>query len=260
MGNEFEADPMRKVVITGAAGLIGTVLEGELGDHYEIVGIDRAPRRVTNVRRVDMRRPRALAYLFSGAEAVIDLAALPSDRTPWGDVWRNNLPATMNALEAARQAGVRRIVFASSNHVTGMYEREPPYSSIVAGAYAGLDPAATPLIAPTWPVRPDGAYALGKVLGEAAARHYADAYGLSAVCLRIGTVNPENRPLEPRHFATLLTHRDLVRLVEAALAAPEDLTYGVYYGVSDNKWRLWDITNAREELRYEPLDNAETFR
>ncbi len=251
---------MRKIVITGAAGLIGTVIERGFRDRYEIVGIDRAPRRGTNVRRLDLSRPRAFASLFSGAEAVIDLAARPSDRTPWSDVWRNNLPATMNALEAARRGGVQRIIFASSNHVTGMYERDPPYSSIVAGAYAGLDPTATPLIARTWPVRPDGAYALGKVLGEAAARHYADAYGLSAVCLRIGTVNALNRPLEPRHYATLLTHHDLVRLVEAALAAPDDLAYGIYYGVSDNKWRFWDIADAREELGYEPRDTAEAFR
>ena len=251
---------MRRVVITGAAGLIGTVLERGLGDRYEIVGIDRALRRRPNVRRVDLRRPRALGSLFAGAEAVVDLAGLPSARTPWLDVWRNNLPATMNTLEAARQASVPRVVFASSNHVTGMYEREPPYSSIVAGDYDGLDPSATPLIAPTWPIRPDSPYALGKVLGEAAARHYADAHGLSALCLRIGTVNAESRPLEPRHFATLLTHADLVRLVEATLAAPEDLAYGVYYGVSRNTWRIWDIRNAQVELGYDPLDNAEAYR
>ena len=251
---------MRRVLITGAAGLIGTVLAEGLRDRYELVGLDRVRRRGQDVRRVDMRRPGALGSLLSGVDAVVDLAGLPSARTPWHDVWRNNLPATMNALEAARQAGVRRVVFASSNHVTGMYEREPPYSSIVAGAYDELDPSATPLIAPTWPVRPDGPYALGKVLGEAAARHYADAYGLSAVCLRIGTVNAEDRPLEPRHFATLLTHRDLVRLVDAALAAPEELRFGVYYGVSRNKWRFWDISNAQAELGYEPLDDAEAFR
>jgi nucleoside-diphosphate-sugar epimerase len=251
---------MGRVVITGAAGLLGTVLERGLGDRYEIIGLDRARSRRATVRRVDMTRPRALGTLFAGAEAVVDLAGLPSARTPWRDVWSNNLPATMNALEAAARAGVRRFVFASSNHVTGMYEREPPYSSIVAGSYEGLDPSATPRISPTWPIRPDSPYALGKVLGEAAARHYADAHGLSALCLRIGTVNAENRPLAPRHFATLLTHGDLVRLVEAALAAPEELGYGVYYGVSRNTWRFWDIRNAQVELGYEPLDDAESFR
>jgi nucleoside-diphosphate-sugar epimerase len=104
-------------------------------------------------------------------------------------------------------------------------------------------------------VRPDGPYALGKVLGEAAARWYSDAFGLSAVCLRIGTVNAEDRPLEPRHFATLLTHADLLRLVEAALTA--DVRFAVCYGVSRNTWRFWDISN---EIGYDPQDDAERYR
>ena len=247
-------------MITGAAGLLGTILARGLGDRYEVTGIDRTPGRARHVSRADMARSRSVDGLFRGADAVVDLAGLPQADTPWRDVWKNNLPATMNALEAARSAGVRRFVFASSNHVTGMYEQEPPYSSIVRGAYDGLDPAATPLIEPSWPIRPDGPYALGKALGEAAARWYADAFGLSAVCLRIGTVNADDRPLEPRHFATLLTHADLLRLVQSALAAPDELRYGVYYGVSANKWRIWDVTSAREELGYFPRDDAEAFR
>jgi nucleoside-diphosphate-sugar epimerase len=247
-------------VITGAAGLLGTLLSRGLDGRYEVEGIDRARGGGRHVRRANMARPGAADRLFQGADAVVDLAGLPGMDTPWRDVWKNNLPATMNALEAARRAGVRRFVFASSNHVTGMYEREPPYSRIVAGDRDGLDPAATPLIAPSWPIRPDGPYALGKAFGEAAARHYADAFGLSAICLRIGTVNAEDRPLRPRHFATLLTHADLLRLVESALEAPDDLRFGVYYGVSRNTWRIWDLAGAREELGYEPADDAEAFR
>jgi nucleoside-diphosphate-sugar epimerase len=247
-------------MITGAAGVVGTVLRRGLGDRYEIVGIDRASRGGTNVRRLDMRRPRGLDALLAGVDAVVDLAASPSVSTPWHDVWKNNIPATMNAFEAAGRAGVRRVVFASSNHVTGMYERDPPYASIVAGAYTGLDSSETPLIGPSWPIRPDCPYALGKVLGEAAARHYSDDYGLSALCLRIGSVNVENRPLKPRHFATFLTHDDLVRLVESALNAPESVRYGVYYGVSRNHWRFWDVANAQVDLGYQPYDDAEAFR
>jgi nucleoside-diphosphate-sugar epimerase len=247
-------------VITGAAGLLGTLLSRGLGDRYEVEGIDRARGGGRHVRRANMAKRGSADRLFEGADAVVDLAGLPGADTPWRDVWKNNLPATMNALEAARRAGARRFVFASSNHVTGGYEREPPYSSIVAGDHDGLDPTATPLISPSWPIRPDGPYALGKAFGEAAARHYADAFGLSAICLRIGTVNAEDRPLRPRHFATLLTHGDLLRLVESALEAPDDLRFGVYYGVSSNTWRIWDLAGARAELGYEPADDAEAFR
>jgi hypothetical protein len=83
---------------------------------------------------------------------------------------------------------------------------------------------------------------------------------MSCICLRIGTVRADDRPAQARHFATLLTHRDLVRLVECALAAPAGLGYGIYYGVSANTWRFWCLGNAREELGFEPYDDAERFR
>src|SRR5437764_15351804 len=137
---------MQTVMITGAAGLLGSVLTRGLGDRYRIVGLDRARRRPENVHRVDMAKPRSLERLFAGADAVVDLAGLPSDRTPWQDVWSNNLPATMNALEAARRAAAARHVFASSNHVTGMYERDAPWSAVVAGDYGDLEPGSFPLL------------------------------------------------------------------------------------------------------------------
>lgn len=247
-------------MITGAAGLLGTILSRGLAERYTVSGIDRKRKRASNVGRVDMATVRSLDSLVRDADAVIDLAGLPDDDTPWQDVLRNNVPATINALEAAQRAGVRRFIYASSNHVTGMYEREPPYSAIVAGEYGGLDARGTPLIGASWPIRPDGPYAVGKALGEAGARYYADAFGLSAICLRIGTVNADDRPTAPRHFATLLTHADLLRLVEGALEAPDDLRFGVYYGVSRNTWRIWDIDDAFSELGFDPQDDAERFR
>jgi nucleoside-diphosphate-sugar epimerase len=251
---------MHKVMITGAAGLLGTLLSHGLSNRYEVSGLDRARSGRANVRRRDMTKSRSLEAAFRGLEAVVDLAGLADPAVKWSDVWKNNVPATMNALEAARRAEVRRVVFASSNRVTGMYELDPPYSAIVAGEYGDLDPHTTPLITSSCPVRPDGPYALGKALGEAAARYYSDMFGLSVICLRIGTVNAENRPRKPRDFATLLTHEDLLRLVDAALTAPDDLRFGVYYGVSRNTWRFWDIARAAEEIGYDPRDDAEAFR
>ena len=247
-------------MITGAAGRIGTVLRQGLGEGFIVSGVDRQRTREPEVKRVDGTRAKALEKAFAGAEAVVDLAANPEADAPWGEVWKNNLRLTMNALEAARQNGVRRLVFASSNHVTGMYEQDDPYAAIVAGDYSGLEPGAIPLIDAATPVRPDGPYALGKVFGEAAARYYSDAFGLQAICLRIGTVLAEDRPTQPRHFATLLTHGDLVRLCRCALHAPEELRFAIYYGVSDNTWRFWDISGARGEIGYVPQDDAERLR
>jgi len=93
---------VQTVVITGAAGLVGGVLMRGLEGRYRLVGLDRARRRPENVHRVDMAKPRSLERLFAGADAVVDLAGLSSDRTSWHDVWSNNLPATMNALEIGR--------------------------------------------------------------------------------------------------------------------------------------------------------------
>lgn len=236
-------------MITGARGLIGGILSEGLGGDHELAPVDVGSG-------VDMRDLGAAERAFRGAEVVVDLAAKPSTETPWQEVYANNLPATANALEAARRVGARRVVFASSNHVTGMYERDEPYARIVAGDYEGLDPATIPRIASAQPIRPDGPYGVGKAFGEAAGRFYADAYGLSVICLRIGTVNGEDRPRGPRERATLLTHRDLVHLVEACIAAPEDVGFAVFYGVSANTWRFWEIADAERAIGYRPLDDA----
>lgn len=250
-----------RVVITGAAGVIGSVLRDGLSDRHEIVGIDRRRTGDRSLRRVDMTRAKAAGdATFEGADAIVDLAASPKLETPWSEVWKNNLPATMNALEAARRHGVKRVVYASSNHVVGLYERDAPYAQIVAGEIDGLDPATIPRLDSSSPIRPDSPYAIGKATGEAAARHYSEEFDLRAICLRIGTVLADDTPTRPRHFATLLTHADLVRLFEAALGAPDEVRFGIYYGVSANTWRFWDLEEARDEIGYEPEDDAERLR
>lgn len=251
---------MDDLLITGAAGLIGRILREGLDEHYAIRGIDRDPRGDRGVRRIDLRRSRALARAFAGADTIIHLAEVAGAGADWPTVYRNNVRGTLNALEAARLAGARRFVYASSNHVTGGYEQDEPYSSIIAGRYDGLRPDAIPQLAASAPVRPDSPYGVGKAFGEAAARQYAETYGLQAICLRIGTVKADDRPTRPRHYATLLTHADLVRLVAAAVAAPSDLGFATVYGVSANTWRFWDIAEAETAIGYVPQDDAEVFR
>lgn len=248
----------RGVVITGAAGTIGRVLRAELADSYELRTIDRLPGSGIDLA-ADVRRSERMARVIAGADAVVELAANSSVATSWERVLENNLAATVGTLEAARRAGVPRVVIASSNHVTGLHERDEPYASILAGRYEGLEPDLFLRIRADWPPRPDSFYAVGKCGAEAAGRYYAEEYGLSVICLRIGTVNRENRPRNPREFATLLTHRDLAQLVRRCLEAPLDLRFAVYYGVSRNRWRIWDIDDA-SAIGYEPLDDAESFR
>ena len=250
----------KRVLITGAAGLVGSVLRDGLQEEYDLRGVDIRPIEGFDTLTADTSDIDAVTSAYDGVDTVIDLASVPDQDSAWDVVYRNNLPSTYNALEAARRAGVRRVIFASSNHATGNYEEDEPYASIVAGRYDGLEPTTIPRITVDMPIRPDGPYGIGKAFGEAAGRYYSDCFGLSVICLRIGTLNREGRPLVPRHFATLLTHGDLVRLARCCVDAPDSMRFGIFYGVSNNTWRFWDISNSSSLIGYEPQDNAERWR
>src|SRR6476660_7665442 len=126
-----------------------------------LAGIDLRPDRARGIARGNVRRLRSIRSAFRGVDAVIDLATGSAVDLPWREVERD-IKGRLNVLEAARAHGVRRYVFASSNHVTGMYELDQPYASIVAGAYDGIDPGKIPLIGPDSPIRPDSPYGVGK--------------------------------------------------------------------------------------------------
>jgi nucleoside-diphosphate-sugar epimerase len=248
-----------RVLVTGASGLIGSVLWERLAAAHTLTGIDLRRDRARGIERGDVRRPRSISSAFQDVDAVVDLATGAAVNLPWSEV-EKDIAGRVNVLEAARAHGIQRYVFASSNHVTGLYELDQPYASIVSGVYDGLDPVKIPLITPDAPIRADSPYGIGKGFAEIASRHYAERYEMSCLCLRIGTVRRDDRPREPRHYATLLTHADLAHLVDCALRAPLELRHGIYYGVSANTWRFWDIANARDELSFEPHDDAESFR
>jgi nucleoside-diphosphate-sugar epimerase len=209
---------------------------------------------------VDLRRLSRARPAFQGIDTVIDLAADPDAEAAWDPVYENNMSATLTVLRAAHEAGVRRVVFASSNHVIGLYERDEPYASIVAGNYDGLDPERIPRLDGDTTPRPDGPYAVAKLMGEGAGRWYAEEHGMSVICLRIGTVSRNDRPGWSRHFATLLSQADLVRLVRCCVEAPPEVGFAIYNGVSANTWRFWDVEQPRAEIGYEPRDDAERWR
>jgi nucleoside-diphosphate-sugar epimerase len=105
------------------------------------------------------------------------------------------------------------------------------------------------------PIRPDGFYGVSKAAGEAIARMYYDLYGLESICLRIGSVLKDDDPRKnPRYASTWLSHKDLVQLVTKCLLS--NVKFGIYYGVSNNKKRFWDISNAESEINYQPEDDA----
>ncbi len=110
-------------------------------------------------------------------------------------------------------------------------------------------------------IRPDGYYGISKAYGEAMGRYYSEEYGISVICLRIGSVRPLDSPVRAiRDFATWFSHRDQAQLTRRSLEAQDTLSFDIFYGVSGNKWRFWDIEHPKQVIGFEPRDNAEEYR
>jgi nucleoside-diphosphate-sugar epimerase len=252
----------KTVLLTGAAGRIGTILRTGLADAYHIKGIDRIPAQGLDSVVADLTDMDSITPAFKGVDVVVHLAADPR-HTPdiwWDTLMPDNVVASANVFEAAKQGGAKKVVFFSSMHVNGMYELDHPYSAIAAGDYAGLDPERIAPVTHEMPDRPDGPYAVSKIFGESLGRYYSEEYGISVICLRLGTVGPDDRPADdPRSYVSWLSHRDLVQLVEKCIET-EDIGYDVFFAASGNSWRIYDTVRARQVLGYAPQDNAESFR
>lgn len=245
---------MEKVLITGAGGKIGSVLTERLEKDYDLFLLDKKRLDKDKSYRVDLSsRKETLECLeeIGNLGCVIHLAADSNVEASWSSILENNIKATYNLFEASRGMDVEKIIFASSNHVTGFYEKD---SSFEKRIYRGEGDAQ---ISTRDELRPDSLYGLSKVLGEQMGRYYSEEFGLNVICIRIGTFNEINRPQEKRHLATWISHRDFTNLIKKSMESKID--YGVYYGVSDNQRRIWDISNAENELGYVPKDSAEDF-
>jgi uronate dehydrogenase len=230
-----------RLLLTGAAGGLGRELRPRLKaccDTLRVSDISAlAPAAAgEEVVVAALQDAPAVHELLRGVQAVVHLGGV-SVEGPFGPILQANIVGAYNLYEAARQHGVKRIVFASSNHVTGFYRQDEV-----------IDTRA--------PVRPDGYYGLSKAFGENLAQFYFDRYGLETVSLRIGSSLPE--PKDRRMLATWLSYDDLERLVIASLSAPV-VGHTVIYGTSDNRGGWWDNTHARH-IGYRPVDSSEPFR
>ena len=235
------ARPFQRLLLTGAAGGLGRVLRPRLArqcvtlrvsDVAEL-GSAAASEELVPARLEDNS---AVLELLAGVDAVVHLGGV-SVEGPFEPILQANIVGVHNLYEAARRHRVRRIVFASSNHVTGFYRQDQ-------------------VVSPREPMRPDGNYGISKAFGELLSRFYFDRYGIETVCLRIGSSFPE--PKDRRMLATWLSYGDLERLVVASLTAPV-VGHSVVYGMSDNATIWWDNTSAAH-LGYRAQDSSEPFR
>ncbi len=249
---------LRVILVTGLSGLIGSALRRHLAAGVsELRGLNR--RAVPGVRshQADIADLDAIAPAFAGVDVVVHLAAAVGAPS-FEAVLRDNVVGSYNVFEAARRAGVARVVFASSGAVVSGCEREPGFAALVAGRYDEV--ASVPMLTHESPLHPSGLYGASKVWGEALGRHYADAHGLSVICVRIGRVKREDRPGSPREFAVWCSQRDIARFLERCITAPPTVRFETFFVTSSNRWGYRDLTHAREVLGWEPLDRAEDYR
>ncbi|MCH7905974.1 MAG: NAD(P)-dependent oxidoreductase [Chloroflexi bacterium] len=246
----------RKVLITGGAGLIGEVLSARLSERYNFSSLDLKEAGDVRSFVADLSDLDAIMPAFEGQHTVVHLAADRRSYSDWTSTLSNNIVATYNVFEAAKRSGVKRVVFASSNHSQGGFYLDAPWKHIVDGRFDQLEPGYR-LVDESDRIRPDGYYGVSKAFGEALGSYYDDYHGLSSVHLRIGWVLSNDDPtFSPFALSLWLSHRDTAQAVSKAIDAPDSLRYAVTYVTSDNKWKIFSIDRARELLGYQPEDAA----
>ncbi len=230
-----------KLLLTGAAGGLGQALRQRLKADCDVLRLsDRADLGAAGdceeIVLADLADAAAVDAAVQGVGAIVHLGGV-SVEGPFAPILQANILGVYHLYEAARKHGVRRVVFASSNHVTGFYRQS---ETITADA----------------PARPDGLYGLSKAFGEDLSRFYFDRYGIETACVRIGSSFAE--PKDRRMLATWLSFDDLHRLITACLTTPV-LGHSIVFGMSGNAVTWWDNSRARH-IGYAPQDSSDIFR
>jgi uronate dehydrogenase len=234
--------PFNRLLLTGAAGGLGKVLRESLRPYAKVIrlsdiaNIAPAIDEREEVVICDLADKQAVHHLVEGVDAILHFGGVSTEHS-FEDILGANICGVFHIYEAARRHGVKRVIFASSNHVIGFYKQDE-----VIDAHS--------------PRRPDSYYGLSKSYGEDVATFYFDRYGIETVSIRIGSSFPE--PQNRRMMSTWLSFGDLTHLIERALYAP-NVGHTVVYGASDNKNVWWDNRYATA-LGYVPKDTSEVFR
>ncbi|AMP39808.1 NAD-dependent epimerase/dehydratase family protein [Ralstonia solanacearum] len=245
---QTSADPLSgiatrcgRLLLTGAGGNLGKVLRERLTRYADVLRLSDitdlgAARAGEEVVPCNLADAHAVDALVKGVDAIVHLGGISVER-PFEEILPANIQGTYHLYETARRHGVKRIVFASSNHAIGFYRQGEVIDARV-------------------PTRPDGYYGLSKVFGEQLGSFYFDRYGIETVAIRIGSSFPEAK--DRRMLVTWLGYDDLEQLIRRALFVPE-VGFTIVYGRSGNRDTWWDNRHAAH-LGYVPTQSSEAFR
>ena len=237
-----------RILITGAAGLVGSALRRHLRDRYEFrLLFHRNVPKVDPMDQVvvaDVANLECMIEAGEGVDAIVHLgiavAGRGTPRTLYNQmIFDTNLKGTYNVFESARINKVSKVLFASTNHVTGFYEKEASISSS------------------DLPVRPDSMYGVSKAYGEAMGRYYFDQYGISCYCLRIANF-PNTDEVDREYKAgenRWLSSRDMAELANCCLQ-DEKSQFAIIYGASLGGERKWDLSSGKDLVGWEPQDRG----
>lgn len=250
----------RTVLITGASGNLGSKLRHHLEGRYALLLLDIHPRAETRIIQADLSRwDKTWVDLFQGVDVAVHLAADPTAHQSWPNLVGPNIDATINVFQAAVQGGVKRVVYASSNHVMGGYQDEPEPACLTTDV---APKPGTRYVVDGQP-RDSTPYAAAKLFGERLGKCCADVHGLSVIAVRIGWVRPgQNRPDEippergPWFRLMWLSNRDFCQLMERCIVADVPVPFAVVNGMSANTGMRWDIAYTRQLLAYAPRDDV----
>ena len=242
------------VLVTGASGLIGSLIKPKLSKYDRIVGLDKNNSNypINYINDLSSVDDIVDIIIENQVRTVIHLAADAAVSASWKSILKNNLQTTRNIFESSKIAGVTKIIYASSNHAVGLFENDQPYKSIIAGHYYKIKHGSFDLINDHCDIRPDSNYGVSKAFGESLGRYYHEEFGIKVACLRIGTVNKHNSPISnnsQRTFTTWCSYEDIINLIIACIDS-DKITFNIFYGVSNNTWKIWDISNQEKILNF----------
>jgi len=251
---------MKKILITGGAGLVGSILINNLKNKFEIRTLDQRSVEGIDSRVGDISNLESILPAFENIDTVVHLAGDRRVHGDWNSILNNNITGIYNIYEASRISGVKRVVFASSQHATGGFYDVEPWSFINNGEYEKLPSNYKPLDE-TCRIRPDSYYGASKSFGESLGSYYSDFYNLSTIHIRIGWVISDDDPtFSPISLNLWLSHKDVCQIIELSVNADENIKYDIFYAISDNHWKIWSIDKAKNILGYKPEDGAgETY-